>query len=459
VPLLDAAADTLRAIEPAALPLALQRLQGFDRRGLSAGPAQHQLRHALDADGAFREQVLERFLARPEVVAVLEQWHLADAVAVVEAADRRGDLPLLASVLWSARPEGHEFGLGLVAAAHEGRRREADARGTAEAEHRRREESDEARRRAEAARAAAEAEAAKVASQLRDVRAERRERDEKAAAATAAAVRRADALAAELAQARAAEESVRARESRAAQRAKELEAQVQRLKHALAEASDEGAEPGRPDPLDPNDARLLAQAAQTAHRLGATIDEVLARAAPSTPRGGPPKRARRAVATAPGTPNPARPLADRVAAPLPPGLVADSPMGVEAMLRAKGVVLVVDGYNVTQRAWAEAPLGDQRVRLAQALVALHARFGCESVAVFDGDGSTSIPTLQPRPGLRVEFSDAGEEADEVVVREARALPKRVPVVVASSDAWVREHAEAVGATVVSADALLAVLRG
>ena len=60
--------------------------------------------------------------------------------------------------------------------------------------------------------------------------------------------------------------------------------------------------------------------------------------------------------------------------------------------------------------------------------------------------------------MRVVFSDAGEEADEVVVREVAALPKRIPVVVASSDAWVREHAEAAGAVVVPADALLDTLR-
>ena len=47
------------------------------------------------------------------------------------------------------------------------------------------------------------------------------------------------------------------------------------------------------------------------------------------------------------------------------------------------------------------------------------------------------------------FSDAGEEADEVVVREVEARPRRIPVVVASSDAWVREHAGEQGAVVVA----------
>ena len=56
------------------------------------------------------------------------------------------------------------------------------------------------------------------------------------------------------------------------------------------------------------------------------------------------------------------------------------------------------------------------------------------------------------------FSEAGEEADEVVVREVEGRPKRVPMVVASSDAWVREHAANLGAVVVSAATFVGVIK-
>ncbi len=128
------------------------------------------------------------------------------------------------------------------------------------------------------------------------------------------------------------------------------------------------------------------------------------------------------------------------------------------MLQTPGAVLVIDGYNMTKHAWPEATAADQRERLGIATTALHRRLGCRVVIVFDGDGSgVARPTLR-RGGVRVLFSDASEEADEVVVRETAALPKRVPVIVASSDAWVREHARAEGAVVVGADALVRVVR-
>ena len=46
----------------------------------------------------------------------------------------------------------------------------------------------------------------------------------------------------------------------------------------------------------------------------------------------------------------------------------------------------------------------------------------------------------------------------MVIREVDRLPPSTPAIVASSDRWVREQAEAAGATVVPSGALLDVLR-
>ena len=127
------------------------------------------------------------------------------------------------------------------------------------------------------------------------------------------------------------------------------------------------------------------------------------------------------------------------------------------MLRTRGVVLVVDGYNVSKTAWPTASLEEQRERLLAALAELHLRIRCEVVVAFDGSGVRGVPSAR-RPGVRVVFSDAGETADDVVVHEAGVLPGTVPVVVASSDGEVRERATQAGAVAVASSTLLSVLR-
>jgi predicted RNA-binding protein with PIN domain len=207
--------------------------------------------------------------------------------------------------------------------------------------------------------------------------------------------------------------------------------------------------------VSPEDARALSEARDLAHRLARTLDDLAPAVRPPV---GPAAAAPHAAAgrRPAAVPHPETAPERRSRPALPVGMSADTRQGLEAMARAAGLVLVVDGYNVTQAAWPAVALSDQRQRLAQGLAGLTARFGCEAVVVFDGDGTVGLPALRRR-GLRVIFSDAGEEADDVIVREVAALPKRVPVVVVSSDAWVREHAEAEGAVVVGAPTLLALL--
>jgi predicted RNA-binding protein with PIN domain len=138
-------------------------------------------------------------------------------------------------------------------------------------------------------------------------------------------------------------------------------------------------------------------------------------------------------------------------------LRAEQPDAIEAMLRTPGMVLVVDGYNVSMAGWPGAPVDQQRDQLISALIRLHLRLRCHAIVVFDGADVEGVPHRRT-PGVRVVFSPAGQPADPVIIRELRALPRRVPVLVASSDGWVRDEAGRDGATVVPSDALLAVLR-
>jgi len=50
--------------------------------------------------------------------------------------------------------------------------------------------------------------------------------------------------------------------------------------------------------------------------------------------------------------------------PLPPGIFDDSVEAAEHLVRVPGVVLLVDGYNVSQLGWADLPIAEQRQRPA-----------------------------------------------------------------------------------------------
>ena len=138
-------------------------------------------------------------------------------------------------------------------------------------------------------------------------------------------------------------------------------------------------------------------------------------------------------------------------------MLEDDPAAVAAMVRTPGVAVIVDGYNVSMLAWPDASAAEQRERLCDALAEFQLRVRCEVTVVFDG---AEVPGVRPlrRRGLRVVFSAAGQEADEVVVGEVMFRPAEVPVIVVSSDREVRARAEAEGATVLPADRFLQLLR-
>jgi YacP-like NYN domain len=364
------------------------------------------------------------------VAAMLAAWSVDGASATAADAGTRGDLPLYASALWAARPDGYAFGLGVVVVLDgqlRDRRRDEAAGKSWEQE---RASLEEARRRADAARLVAEAAVAHAEQDVQRERGARRSREEEALAAAAVAQRQVDALRTELDQARAESEELQHRATRSAQRAHSLEEDLRRARADSRELRDrvERTE----SRLAARDDRALADALAAARQLSVSLDSLQRRIREA------PEASTRAEVLEVTRDRPPAPV-KRAAPKLPPGVLADSAQGVEAMLATSDLVLVVDGYNVAHRAWADATPADQRERLGIAATALTRRLGCEIVLVFDGDGSGPRAPLR-RGGVRVLFSDAGEEADEVVVREVEGRSKRVPVVVASSDAWVREHA-------------------
>lgn len=446
-PLLDAAAEVLHGLAPAEVPTSLRTLAGFDRRRLAGATARQQLRRGLDLDAGFRDRVVTEFLDRPQVRAVLDAWVPADAIDAAAAAADRDDLAWWASALYAARPDGYEFGLGAACAQDRTRaeaRRLADEAQAGEA---RVAGAEEARRRAEAALADVRAELTRTDAELRDERRSRREREEAAAARVTAAERAVREAEAALRAAERVGGDAEARARREADRARDAE-------RRLREQARLTATPPPPPGPDPAEVADLAKAARDVTRRL----EALARSAASTAAStAAPASAAPASPGSSAAPAASAPSGRRVAVPCPPGLHVDQPEAVEAMLRAPGVVCLVDGYNVSIKAWPQAPIARQREQLVSALHRAHLRLRSHAIVVFDGADVESGPARRVE-GVRVVFSPPDRPADPVIIEQLGGLGLHVPVLVASDDHWVRDAATAAGATPVRTDALLAVLR-
>jgi predicted RNA-binding protein with PIN domain len=415
-PALEAAWLLARATErtaPGSAPRALRPVLGHARL---TGGALKAVRRVVEDDADFRAAVA--------------------AASSEEALGRAGWLFL-------ARPEGWEDELAALAAAEE-ELSEADR--TAREERtaaRRLRGAEEALRRSEDALAEARAQAARSAAELADERRSRRlaEGEAHSLADRLAVVER------ERAEAVAHVEALR----EPMQRVAALEAELEEARHAAPAVA--------PVPHEVLD--VLSAAAVTARELADRLDAAVASlrerstvesevAAPS------PVLDQGALGSAAGGRRPRRrPVA------LPPGLRDDTVEAAEHLVRQRGALLLVDGYNASLRYRPDLPIAELRQRFVDALDELAARTGVDVHVVFDGaslEQGAAASAVARRGRARVTFSAADTEADDVILDLVDAVPLGRAVVVASDDRRVQDGAEERGANVLSTRQLLAVLR-
>lgn len=140
------------------------------------------------------------------------------------------------------------------------------------------------------------------------------------------------------------------------------------------------------------------------------------------------------------------------------GLVDGTPEAARWLLARPGVVVLVDGYNVTMLAWPELSAGDQRVALERAAAQLQLQHGAQIVLVFDGDadGGTAVRAAVGST-VRVRFTHRDTEADDEILELLGATSAPV-VVVVSNDRRVIDGARERGANVVRSTDFVALLR-
>ncbi|MDQ3783384.1 MAG: NYN domain-containing protein [Actinomycetota bacterium] len=170
-------------------------------------------------------------------------------------------------------------------------------------------------------------------------------------------------------------------------------------------------------------------------------------------RNGAPKAKKKTVrAGKPKAPARRRPL------PVPKGRFEDDPETLREWLGVPGVLLLVDGYNVTKAegGFGELSLELQRDRLVEGVSALSLKTKVGATIVFDG--STVPPGIaSPRKRrIKVVYSK-DETADDHIVALLEKLPPD-PVVLTTNDKELQARAEALGATAGTSGQLLALLR-
>jgi predicted RNA-binding protein with PIN domain len=399
------------------------------------------------------------------------------------ASDIEGELGR-PSWLWLTRPEGWEEeldGLRVAADASAASEREKHAERGA---HRRLAAAEEARHRAEQAATTARAAATQAEDDLQSERQARRALEGQVAsldteltsarARNRSAEEAAAALDEQLSAARQAEAVLRSERDLLRSRVAELEreAGVLRSQVVRAEEAALGGEAALARAVADASAAASALAAALASASaaiggapGATaenlaspaIGRVGSRPAVAGPGPAPPEGGRPPALVAVRSPTSREPR--RVPRALPPAVFEDSAAAAEHLVRVPGIVLLVDGYNVTLRAWPELPIPEQRHRLVDALAELAARTGVAVQVVFDGaeQPAASGASSRPRSPVRLRFSPPDVEADEVLIELVDTLPVHQPVLVATSDRRVQDEVRRRGANVISTPQLLGLL--
>ena len=411
------AATALPGMPGDEMPVPLRRVARFAphrraRLGAAAIAAQ------LATDPLFRQRIGSRV--------VTEAGDLGAAVAE-GMAPAAADPVEVAAIAYLARPDGWRE---LIEEAGQAVRAEADSAMVA---HQVR-EAEQRAARAEHDRAVARVEADKLRDELARVREELGQIREEARS-TAKGLR--EALAAQ----KRAADLLATEKGRATRATTDHDAEVRRLRAKLAEAEAAAAN-GKQTAKDARaaaDARLwllletIGQAASGLRRelaLGPTDKLPADFVADSS-------------AERPGTPERSKARAQDT----------DDPARLDQLLALPRAHLIVDGYNVTKRGFAEMSLEQQRKRLITGLGGIAAQTGDEVTVVFDG--AERVHGLPPAPrNVRVLFSRKGDTADELIRQLVRAEPAGRPLVVVSSDREVADGVRRHGAYPMGADSLL-----
>jgi predicted RNA-binding protein with PIN domain/uncharacterized coiled-coil DUF342 family protein len=145
--------------------------------------------------------------------------------------------------------------------------------------------------------------------------------------------------------------------------------------------------------------------------------------------------------------------------PLPPAVFYDSFEAADHLVRVPGVLVIVDGHNVTSLSSPDLELSRQRHQLVDGLAELSKGAGPQVHVVFDRADLSGWfePPAPNRSQMRVTFSPEGTPPDQIIRDLIDQLHPAQALVVATSDRQLQEWVRRCGGNVVSVPQVLAVV--
>lgn len=140
------------------------------------------------------------------------------------------------------------------------------------------------------------------------------------------------------------------------------------------------------------------------------------------------------------------------------GIAEGSAEEARELLSLAGVVVFVDGYNVTMTGWPRLSAAEQRSALERLVIDGVPR-AAEVHLVYDGEaaGAGEAGYTSAGSAVRTFFTPSGREADDEIIDQVGAVDPQRPVVVVSSDARVANGVRRDGANVVASAVFLEAL--
>lgn len=475
LPVIEAAFSVIKKQETSAIPTSLRRISNFDAKTLHHSTARTQIISSLSSNDGFRELVDEEFFGRVEASVALSSWNLNNATVIVEDFASRKDLPLIASMLWLRRPQGYEFGLGLITAYSSISIMETDQRDSQLAQVAKINnltkavdiEKDRARMATE--------EASRLEDELRKERQNRRVKEQRFESNISALEKQVSQSDSIMDRIKEDEKRTAQRLEREASRARELEV---RLRLAEKESVDKGEKIAKLQEqlasalsseieLGYEDLQNLIMAQTQAENISASLltimnktrsilsksasvsDSIVAEQKKEPAVKAEEKPVAKAEAVAP-KPKPA--IRYRASVKVPQGLRIDEPSALSEVFKQEKLILLIDGYNVSLNSFSNLNLEMQRERTIACASNIESRFGTNCAVIFDGENSSTRASMRSK--VHVVFSPAEKTADDVIVERISVTPADRPILLVTNDQNLKRRAQGLGCTTLSTNAFV-----